>query len=259
MTKAGSIFLAVLWVIAAAGAEPALFDQLRIRMKRDPARVLAELRAQPALLRQKDATGQTLLHLAAQVGDRPLIEFLVESGLAVDAASPVGVTPLTQACLGQNVETATALLELGADPNGKGSESPLHLVAGCGRGLCSPPRGQEGAWLALARLLLDRGARVNARATNDWTPMHYAAEANNPAMVELLARRGGAVDARDGDGNTPLHLAVSRVCPLSVEALLKVGCRPGLRNQAGETALDLARRRGLSPRILRLLSAPPHP
>ncbi|MCE7873811.1 ankyrin repeat domain-containing protein [bacterium CPR1] len=250
----GFLFL-LIGLLLSAGADPDLVPLGR-RMREDPGAVLADLRADASLLRLRDGSQETLLHLAARNGNGQLVEYLVSQGLDLEACSLLGITPLMAACLQQNVETASALLRLGADPVGKSQDSPLHIVAGCGRGLCSPPLGKADEWLELARLLLERGAQVNARSINQWTPLHYAAEANNPGMITLLISRGAEPNAVDSDGNTPLHLAVLRVCPLSVESLLQSGCSREVRSHQGATPLDLARQCQLSGRILQMLSSP---
>jgi ankyrin repeat protein len=66
----------------------------------------------------------------------------------------------------------------------------------------------------------------------DSTALHVAAWRANHATVRLLIGRGAAVNAKDGDGRTPLALAV-RACvdsywagrrsPESVKALLDAG------------------------------------
>ena len=46
-----------------------------------------------------------------------------------------------------------------------------------------------------ARLLLDRGADVNARTNNGFTPLHFASILGSLAVVELLLDRGADVNA----------------------------------------------------------------
>jgi len=73
----------------------------------------------------------------------------------------------------------------------------LHLAARHGR-------------LEAARLLLDRGAQIDA-VTNDHhtqrTPLHLAANGGHLEVVRLLLERGASVAARDLDGDTAESLA----------------------------------------------------
>jgi ankyrin repeat protein len=60
---------------------------------------------------------------------------------------------------------------------------------------------------AVAALLLDAGAEVNARSQNEHygdTPLHAAAHGNQRAVAELLIARGADVNAVSCNGRTPL-------------------------------------------------------
>ena len=65
---------------------------------------------------QPGAVGDTLLHLAARVGDLEAIEVLAESGAKVNFAGDLGNTPLHQAAMTGQAGSIKKLLELGADP-----------------------------------------------------------------------------------------------------------------------------------------------
>ena len=59
----------------------------------------------------------------------------------------------------------------------------------------------------MVALLLDNGADVNAENTNDhWgtTPLHAAAHANQVAIAQMLINHGAGLNARDMNGKTPL-------------------------------------------------------
>jgi ankyrin repeat protein len=61
---------------------------------------------------------------------------------------------------------------------------------------------------AVAALLLDAGAAVNARSQNEHygdTPLHAAAHGNQRAVAELLIDRGADVNAVSCNGRTPLQ------------------------------------------------------
>ncbi len=56
-------------------------------------------------------------------------------------------------------------------------------------------------------MLLERGADPHARNNNDhWgdTPLHGAAHGNRRAIAELLIEKGAEINARNISGNTPL-------------------------------------------------------
>ena len=63
--------------------------------------------------------------------------------------------------------------------------------------------------LELAKMLIDRGANVNAVDKLGMTPLLWAASSDfgEPAMVELLLKAGAKSDAKNRDGRTALELA----------------------------------------------------
>src|SRR4051812_39886478 len=83
---------------------------------------------------------------------------------------------------------------------------------------------------------LDAGGDVNRRDQKmNWSLLHFAAEDGNPEIVRLLATRGADLNARARNGWTPLHLALDsdidaaqqearRASELpTVEALIELG------------------------------------
>jgi len=62
--------------------------------------------------------------------------------------------------------------------------------------------------LATARLLLDRGADPLVRQAKGFTPLHEAALIGRRDLVELLLAAGAEVDARSNDGRTAVSEAL---------------------------------------------------
>lgn len=73
--------------------------------------------------------------------------------------------------------------------------TPLHLAATHCR-------------IDAAKLLLDKGAKIDAKAAGCTTPLHLAAQSGCVDTVNLLLSKGAKVNARDDQGRTPLDRAM---------------------------------------------------
>ena len=107
---------------------------------------------------------------------------------AGDSAFPNVQDPLTAtdllalAIYRSPLQTVHALLDMGADPNYQALDGFPAVYAALSTD--RPDRH------ALIELLLDRGADVNARGVNDYTPLHYAVALRDARAVEILLARG---------------------------------------------------------------------
>jgi ankyrin repeat protein len=107
--------------------------------------------------------------------------------------------------------------------------TPLHLAAYFGK-------------LEAVRLLLNKGAQVNARSTNQMQnmPLHAAAAGSHHEAVKILLEHGASVNARQHGGWTPLHAAALTGDIESARALVAGGADVQTRADNNQTALDLA-------------------
>jgi ankyrin repeat protein len=101
--------------------------------------------------------------------------------------------------------------------NGK---EPLAIVGGTP--LQSAVAGEQ---LAVAKLLLAKGAKVNAPLPEGSVPLHLAAALGNLEMVQLLLANGADVNARNQAGLTPLGVAEQRDEPEIAALLRKHGAK----------------------------------
>ncbi len=88
---------------------------------------------------------------------------------------------------------------------------------------------------AMVSELLAKGAAVNK---DGWTPLHYAASGSDLQMVKLLLDKGAAIDALSPNKTTPLMMAARSRQTLVVKQLLGFGADPSLVNEAGLSAAD---------------------
>ena len=90
-------------------------------------------------------------------------------------------------------------------------------------------------------MLLDNNSRVNSSATDDITPLHFAAQNGHVAICKALLKCRAKVNARGTKrADTPLHLASFKGHADVVEYLLKKNADPSLKNKMQKTALDVA-------------------
>lgn len=92
-------------------------------------------------------------------------------------------------------------------------------------------------------ILLAAGANVNAASNNKYTkgytPLHFAAEHEQKAIVHILLNAGAKVDAVDNYGYTPLHCAVEKSLE-GVLILLDAGANVDAVSIYGEAPLHVA-------------------
>lgn len=94
----------------------------------------------------------------------------------------------------------------------------------------------------LARVLIERGADVNAVARNAFrvAPVHAAAAVRDAATMTMLLDRGADANARQQLGYTALHTAAQLGDETIVDLLLAHGADPRAAGDDGKTPSDLA-------------------
>jgi ankyrin repeat protein len=166
-----------------------------------PSRILKALyHGQKDVVNELLASGIELnVYEAAGTGQtQRLRELIAADPSLVNSHAPDGFTPLGLAIFFGHAETVNALIDAGADVNLASRESmkvsPLASASAAGQ-------------LEIARVLIARGANVNARAAGDFTPLHESAASGRMEFAKLLLENGADVNARTADGKTPLDYA----------------------------------------------------
>jgi ankyrin repeat protein len=178
---------------------------------RDVRTVQALLERDPSLANARNERGDSLLLSAVYLGQGELASRLLELGATVSLfeAAALGLGERAEA----RIEADPALVNAYSHDGW----TALHLASFFGH-------------RDVARLLLDRGADVNARSRSERfarenTPLHAAAANKQVDVAALLVERGADVNARDGSGFTPLALAANSRSDLLMLLLLEKGAR----------------------------------
>ncbi len=92
------------------------------------------------------------------------------------------------------------------------------------------------------QFLLEKGANIEARTADGWTPLHSASNWGNSEVIAILLSHGAIVNAQTNGCQTALHLAAANSeSKETIELLLNTeGVDHGLKNNLGETAKDVA-------------------
>ncbi|POI32676.1 hypothetical protein CIB84_003572 [Bambusicola thoracicus] len=145
--------------------------------------------------------GISPLMLAAMNGHTAAVKLLLDMGSDINAQIETNRnTALTLACFQGRTEVVSLLLDRKAnvEHRAKTGLTPLMEAA-------------SGGYAEVGRVLLDKGADVNAPpvpSSRD-TALTIAADKGHYKFCELLISRGAHIDVRNKKGNTPLWLAAN--------------------------------------------------
>ncbi|XP_002013059.2 uncharacterized protein LOC6587487 [Drosophila persimilis] len=232
----------------------------------DIVQVLAQIRAKPQLLRQRDRSNRNALHYCAAQDLEQTRDLVAAASIAIaapellESADEDGFTPLHLAVIQGNLAMVNLLLANKADVNAVDNEghSVVHWATVCGE-------------VESLRAVLAAGANVAQPDVNGGTPLHYAAQMcgasydskqqqSNSSKLALeilgilLAHPQSSVDVQDKDGRQPLLWAASAGSAKAMIALVKAGARVESADKDGLTALHCAGSRGHTECIDTLIS-----
>jgi len=231
-------------------------------------------RGRPPVL---DGGGLTPLVYAARANDLDSVKVLLAAGADVNQVTAYGWSPLLVATQNRYYKLGAFLLDHGADVNlaNKGAWTPLYLATD-NRNIESgdyPVRKGDMDHLDFIKLLLDKGANVNARMkdstetrtvfTNQWldengaTAFLRASQSGDITLMKLLLARGA-----DPKIDTMLHVTALQVAAgigwvegityewsreqtlEAVKLLLDLGLDPNAQADTGRVALHGAAHKG---------------
>ncbi|MEG4458848.1 ankyrin repeat domain-containing protein [Microcoleus sp. N9_A1] len=190
-----------------------------------------------------DSEKRTPLHLAVDRGSQDIAELLIANGARVNARNANGQTPLYRAiAIGHN-EIAALLINNGTDVNnidGSGT-TPLHKAAHYGT-------------VEILKFLIAKGAEINIQDNQRKTPLDIAVDLKLQDTVALLISKNPDVNSEDKEGRTLLHIAVDFKLEDVAKQLIAKGAFVNAKNNLLQTPLHLAVAQG-SQDIAQLLIA----
>mmetsp|Transcript_13687 Transcript_13687/g.41386 ORF Transcript_13687/g.41386 Transcript_13687/m.41386 type:complete len:192 (+) Transcript_13687:34-609(+) len=153
-----------------------------------------------------NASGYTVLIRSIIADARPVFDWLLERGAALDSP-PLAHTAVRGATLHGRAAMLERLLERGADASIPSAHERTALM-----GCCTPRDGipVDDSLRCLRLLLADPRGKATLGAANDDgdTALHLAARGGFQAQVDLLLEHGATLDApRNHDGKTPRDVA----------------------------------------------------
>ena len=138
----------------------------------------------PKLINTVDPSGRELLQLACEQRDPDMMKAIVDAGFSPDRPNSDGFNRLSHAILDADEEMVKWLVALGANVNSRvepGRRTLLHVVCQVG---------DPQASLAIAEILIDAGADVNAIGVANETVLASAKRRGKNELAALLVEKG---------------------------------------------------------------------
>jgi ankyrin repeat protein len=218
-----------------AAVDTILYDSCEWKNNEAIARILLS-RMKPEDINRLNNVGETPLREAVRFGNVNIVRLLLEAGADAHIKDKEGRLPVYWACANYNAKIhniLTILLDYTDDldcPDNPG-ETLLQAAMRYNR-------------TEAVRLLVEKGADVNAKGTGGWAALHMAVKRGDEAAVRLLVELGADINATDASGWTVLYIAVKRGDKAVARLLVELGADVNAKVIGGQTALHLATEQG---------------
>lgn len=174
---------------------------------------------------QRDNTGGSMMHYAAQRRNKGFPEILLTLGLSIDDRDNKKNTPLHDAVVDPSFPV-TELIQYGAKVNvrNRSGQTPLFSTL---------------ATEEIIQKLINAGAEIDIKDKDGKTAFSLAAEKQIYERCKVLIENGSDVNTKDKKGKAPLHclLEDSKICPKTLNYLLVNGANPNICDGQGKTTL----------------------
>lgn len=198
-------------------------------------------------INQKDNFGRTALRWAAKGGNLAIVELLLAKGASCNLADAAGETPLMSAAHRGEIKMTKCLLEKGkAKINACGDDGRTALI------WALKNRSYRNNSANMVRLLVEKGANINAKAKNEETPLSFAMKENKQDIINYLIDKGADLPNISGN-NISLLAAIYEGDLIKVKILLKKGANANEKGADGDTPLIAAVYRGQKEAVIELI------
>lgn len=171
----------------------------------------------------QNSQGNTALILAAEKGYLQVAQQLIRAKANLNTKNSSGYTALYQSLDRAHKKIARLLIKKGADI----SQSSAELIVAAQKG-----------YLAITKLLLDRGAYMHGKNAFEDTVLFSAIQRNNQEVAKILLQHGADINEKSSKGDSVLATAISYGNYDIAQLLLDMGV--DVEGDAGENALKLA-------------------
>lgn len=225
------------------------------------------IRVHPNAVNQGDKNGVTLLHYAAEVGNKDVVSCLLLNGaqsfgvgadVVIGGTQAIqGYTPLHLAAKNGHRDIVQYLLNAGANSQSrtrwqwmlrgdtpaevaKTDEIEALIDSSSGSNVNTILNRIRGKQFDDAVALIQNGVNLTARIGSNYsTILHVAvADSETPeAVIKALADSRVLLNMQDRTNNTPLHIAVETFSPEILQYLIQRGANVDVKNIHGETPL----------------------
>lgn len=181
---------------------------------------------------ERATDGATPLITASKKGNTDAARALLDAGADINAVDKFSRTALHYASEKGGWELIDLLIARGADKTIKDTWGKTY----------DQITGDESS----ATVIVTPGGKKETGAADPEgnTPLHSASAKGITKEVKLLVSRGADLNARNNAGNTPLHAAAEKGKISTVRLLLDSGARADIRNAKGLTPAALAKKKG---------------
>ncbi len=174
----------------------------------------------------QDALGRSALHWAVQTDNVPVASLLIDCGAAVERSDLTRTLPM-------HVAAAVCTSGLMCSLLLESSLGSSLMMQNCGGWTALHVAAFTGNQAVLRLLLAQKGVDLSMTDAEGATPLHAAVGAGQLECARVLVTRGANVNAKAGSGDTPLHFAARMGHSAIAAMLVKMGADRWQKNDSG--------------------------